>query len=171
MKQIAVQRRETGNQYYSVMQTIGFTVVDDKHFWELNQYIWTLNSSGYVVRYENKKVILMHTDIWERLEKRLPTELDHTDRDKLNNQLSNFRSTDRSLNNANKVLQANSTTGFKGVNWHKRNRKYQAYITVNRKYIHLGSFNTAIEAAKAYDQAAVEYFEEFACTNKSLGLY
>ena len=43
-------------------------------------------------------------------------------------------------------------------------------IVVNRQPIHIGYFRDPIEGAKAYDEAALKYFGEFAVTNESLGL-
>lgn len=51
----------------------------------------------------------------------------------------------------NKRLYKNNTTGFRGVRFNAPNKKYRAYITINNKTIHLGYFNTDIEAAKAYN--------------------
>jgi hypothetical protein len=51
------------------------------------------------------------------------------------------------------------------VGWHKRKDKWQARITVNRKTIQLGCFTEELDAARAYDAAAREYFGEFAHFN------
>jgi hypothetical protein len=56
-----------------------------------------------------------------------------------------------------------NTSGRKGVNLY-RNGKWRA--TIGQR--HLGYFDTAQEAADAYDRAAVEHFGEFALTNKEL---
>lgn len=48
-----------------------------------------------------------------------------------------------------KILGVNNTSGYKGVNFHKT--KWRARITVDYKEIHLGTFDTALEAALVYD--------------------
>ena len=52
---------------------------------------------------------------------------------------------------------------FKGV--FKDHNSIKAVIKMNSKSIHLGMFNSEIEAAKAYDLAALHYFQEFANLN------
>lgn len=61
-------------------------------------------------------------------------------------------------NNYNKNLQSNSTTGRTGVSFRKEMDKYRAYITVNRKQINLGLFETFEEACRAREQAEIEYY-------------
>lgn len=53
-----------------------------------------------------------------------------------------------------------SKTGFKGVSFHKTNKKYQAQITRSGKQIHLGYFSTPEEAHEAYMKAAAEHCGE-----------
>ena len=94
-------------------------------------------------------------------------EVDHRNGDGLNNRRHNLRSTTHSLNQANR-RRVTGKSGFKGV--FQRSGKWRAYITVAGRFISLGSFITAEEAARAYDVAAREHFGEFACTNADLGL-
>jgi len=55
---------------------------------------------------------------------------------------------------------------FKGVTWHKQRQKWMAQLVCQGKLIHLGRFTDEIEAAKAYNNAALKYFGEFARLNK-----
>ena len=62
-----------------------------------------------------------------------------------------------------------SVEGCKGVRWRDRENKFISIISVSKKSIVLGYFDNPIEAAKAYDQAAIMHFGEFARTNKMEG--
>ena len=44
----------------------------------------------------------------------------------------------------------NSTTGYKGVTYHRSSKKFKAQATDGGKRVHLGYFDTAEEAATAY---------------------
>jgi hypothetical protein len=58
------------------------------------------------------------------------------------------------------------TSRFRGVCWHKCVKKWTAKISINKKRVHLGVFETEIEAAKAYNKAALETWGEKAKLNQ-----
>ena len=92
-------------------------------------------------------------------------EIDHKDINSLNNKWNNLRAGTRQQNSFNMGLNSNNTTGFKGVSWKKKAKKFVAYIQLDYKKIHLGYFLNKIIAARAYDRAAIKYFGEFARLN------
>jgi len=53
-------------------------------------------------------------------------------------------------------IMSTNTSGYRGVSFEKLSNKYKAYISVESKYVHLGMFNTALEAAIARDTYVVE---------------
>lgn len=55
-----------------------------------------------------------------------------------------------------RILRSTNTSGYRGVNLKKGRNKYTSQILVSRKRIYLGTYNTAIEAAKAYDNYVIE---------------
>ena len=60
----------------------------------------------------------------------------------------------------------NAASKYKGVKQPRNYKKqWEAHIKVNKKSIDLGYFNSEIEAAKAYDSAAMKYFGKFAKLN------
>jgi len=92
--------------------------------------------------------------------------MDHSDRDGLNNQRANLREATRSEQQANQEAPCgNFSSKFKGVTWDKQHQKWRAQIMVDGKYKHLGLFEDEIEAVKAYDATAREAWGEFAYTN------
>jgi len=92
-------------------------------------------------------------------------QVDHIDRNPLNNRRENLRLATGSENMHNQAKRVNNTSGFKGVCFHKGARKWLAGIKVNYKQIHLGYFDTAEAAAAAYNTAALVLHGTFACGN------
>jgi hypothetical protein len=91
--------------------------------------------------------------------------VDHRNGNGLDNRRANLRETTHAQNMANKRLYKNSTSGFKGVTQRKRDGRWQAQIQCDKKHYHLGYFDTAEQAARAYDAAASLHFGEFARPN------
>lgn len=97
-----------------------------------------------------------------------PDELiDHANGDGLDNRKANLRRCTRSQNAANALSHRNSSSRFKGVSWAKSKKRWQATITVDYRSIFLGRYVIEEDAARAYDDAAVRYFGEFARLNLS----
>lgn len=90
---------------------------------------------------------------------------DHKDRNSTNNFPSNLRPCTSSENGANTTGRS-GTSKFKGVSWDKSRQKWQTHVMVDYKSKFLGRFDSEVDAAKAYNKAAVQYFGEFACINE-----
>jgi len=89
-----------------------------------------------------------------------PMEVDHKDRNSLNNNIDNLRLGDSMLQKQNRGMQSNNTSGVKGVGWHKQRSKWRARIMVENKEKHLGLYATFKEAAEARNEAVRKYFPE-----------
>lgn len=90
---------------------------------------------------------------------------DHINLDGLDNRRANLRPATHAENLRNRGRQTNNSSGFKGVTWNKRARKWQAQIGMPGSKSYLGIFVDPEEAARAYDAAAIELHGEFARLN------
>lgn len=89
-------------------------------------------------------------------------QIDHIDKNSLNNAFANLREANSSENTRNHGKRAHNTSGWKGVSWHKSVGKWHAHIGYNNKKISLGYFDDVREAAEEYMFAALELHGEFA---------
>lgn len=90
---------------------------------------------------------------------------DHINGNGLDNRRANLRLSTKAENGRNRGPNRNNTSGYKRVCWHKGCKKWLANIEVDRKTINLGVYDDPIDAALAYDLAAIEHHGEFAWTN------
>lgn len=150
-----------------------FALVDIEDLPKLGKWKWHFHHTGYVVR--NRYLGFIdgkHKFKHERLHRVImgnPKDkmVDHVNGDKLDNRKSNLRVTDNAHNKANGRLYRTNKTGYKGVHQAISGR-YFAVISKggNDGNIHLGTFDTAREAAKAYNKAAAKKWGEFARLNE-----
>lgn len=117
----------------------------------------------YVLKF-NKISYLNHRIIYFIITGRDPGKnvIDHIDYDK-NNKRIRLATIQENLRYRKKSKKAKGK--YKGVTYRRRDKLWEAKITIDGKAICLGYFKLEVEAAKAYDKAAREYFKEFALTN------
>jgi hypothetical protein len=142
---------------------------------DLAQFKWhALKDRGYPARpyrwldRQNKSTsVLLYRVVMERMIGRplmSHEQVDHIDNDPLNNRRNNLRLATQAQNNRNARRQTGST-GLRGVTYRGPGR-YYARIHHCGVEIHLGVFQTAIEAHEAYKEAARKYHGEFAYINQ-----
>lgn len=150
-----------------------FALVDDIDYGFLMQWKWCLDSHGYAKRnsrksdgFDKRITIRMHQIVLIRkLGHSNFKEADHKNQNKLDNQRNNLRPASNSQNRRNRKSYKGSLSKFKGVCWHKCNKKWSVEIGFEGRRKHLGYFTDEVEAAKAYNRAATKYFKEFAHLN------
>ena len=148
-----------------------YALVDNEDYASLRGYTWRKNAQGYAVRREYTRVskgvrhakdVRMHRQIMGEPEGK---EVDHENGKGLDNQKNNLRIATHGQNMFNKTKQINNTSGYKGVSWSKQNKKWYAWIGFKGKTLSIGHFDNILEAAKAYNQKAIELHGEFARLN------
>ena len=148
----------------------GFVLVDDVEYDQVNKHKWHLSNYGYAIRTDyrggQKKTIMMHRQIMGITDSRV--EVDHRNTNGLDNRRENLRVCVHAQNGMNRSRNKNNTSGYKGVCFkkHVKVKNWQAQIAVRGKIIHLGYFNTAMEAALVYNEAALIHHGEFAHLNQ-----
>ena len=88
--------------------------------------------------------------------------IDHIDGDKINNKINNLRLATKSQNNMNRsILGSNNNSGYTGVGWNKKDKKWSARITIDGVRKFLGYFINIEDAIKARKEGEIKYFGEF----------
>jgi hypothetical protein len=102
-----------------------------------------------------------HRLAWLYVYGRHPGEIDHINGIGSDNRICNLRECTSTQNNFNQRKRLDNSSGFRGVTWHKTNKKWRARIEISRKVILLGYFSTPELANAAYQSKARELHGEF----------
>jgi hypothetical protein len=164
MKRIQLGHHRNRKYKYPLM----WALVDDSDYEWLNQWRWSANRDNltgmfYAVRHSplvdgKRTLIQMHGLI---LDTPKGMHTDHIDHDTLNNQRSNLRVATNSQNQGNQKLRADNKSGYKGVSWNKKEKKWAAKMIHQGKQIFVGYFVDPKEASVAHSKASKQYFGEF----------
>ena len=127
--------------------------IDSKDYDLVNKYTWHV-LHGYVISKINGRTIKLHRFL---LSPKSNEEIDHKDRNPLNNCRNNLRIVSRSENYINRGLASNNTSGYIGVYKINGYDRYAAQINCDGKRIYLGSFDTLDEAVNERRKAEEKY--------------
>lgn len=126
-----------------------------------NQEAGSLTTQGYVQVRLDQQDYLAHRLMWFYVYGAFPVfQIDHIDRDRTNNSVTNLRVATPKQNGENRALKSNNSSGFKGVYFRKDliSKPWHASIMNNRKTIHIGFFETLDDAIQARRIAEDKYF-------------
>lgn len=123
-----------------------------------------IGSHGYLTGAVNDKMYTAHRVIWVIVYGEWPeNQIDHANAIRTDNRISNLRVATDQENNRNRGLNSANSSGFKGVSWHAKTKKWRSDIRdSNGKRLYLGIFSTPESAHAAYCEAAKRYHGEFA---------
>tara|TARA_R110000824_G_scaffold312967_1_gene499871 strand:+ start:25 stop:534 length:510 start_codon:yes stop_codon:yes gene_type:complete len=106
-------------------------------------------SIGRVQYFLHRVIYYIHNQEWDINDTSTNNQIDHYDRNKLNNNIENLRISDAVVNGSNRI--------GKGYSYSKKYNTFNSRIVVEGEYIHLGCFATETEANDAYINAKIIY--------------
>lgn len=125
----------------------------------------SIDAKGYVRITLNQKSHYAHRLIYLLHHGALPKFIDHVDGDPRNNRVENLRPCTPAQNSQNRKLQANNTSGVKGVYWNESKQRWMARVMVARHRKFLGYFDDLALAQHAVQAARVAAHRQFSRHN------
>lgn len=154
---------------------IGYTSNTNEEFYfdledydKIKDYCWYVSGLGQI--YSNnikpKKPILLN-----RLIMNFPKDMDvhYMNHNIFDNRKKNLQIVTHKITTYGRSMSSSNTSGAIGVSFNKRKNKWEAYISINQKKIHLGYFFKKSDAIKARKIAEEKYFGEYSYDNRMKG--
>ena len=135
-------------------------LVDLEDFWKIKNMCWNMNPKGYIEAPYKDSHVLLHRFLLNAPDNLLVDHV-HGDDSKYDNRRYNIRLATNQENCRNHGIAKDNKTGVTGVNWSKAAKKWRAYIGVNGKNVHLGTFMSFEDAVNARKEAERNLFGEF----------
>lgn len=147
--------------YNSKNEYVCSTMVSLDKYDLVKEYKYYIRKDGYIEGSKSKNKIkerfLLH-----RLIMGFPYgQVDHINRNKLDNRNENLREVTNSQNQVNQGMMKNNTSGITGVTWDKSRNKWKVNLNINNKCYNLGRFDTLEKAKEIRFQAEKEYQKEY----------
>lgn len=141
-----------------------YAFVDEEDYDRVSKLSWLCKKNGYSHAWVSKtERVLMHRFILGVSDPNSP--VDHINGVRYDNRKSNLRACSWEENARNRIGSTRSSSKYKGIYFEASSNKWVALIQTRAKKIHLGRFQSESDAARAYDEAALQHFGEFARTN------
>lgn len=132
------------------------SIIDTEDIDIAKQYNWHINKGGYVTyKSDTMGHIFLHRLVTKCEEDKI---VDHINRNPLDNRKENLRICTQTENMQNKSIQSNNKSGHAGVFYYDKINKWGSRITVNKKNINLGYFESIEDAIKIRKEAEERYF-------------
>ncbi len=129
---------------------------------DANREAMTGTHQGYPRGMVLGRNVTAHRVIWAMMTGAWPeADIDHINGDRSDNRPANLRPATRAQNAINRKVCSRNSSGFKGVSFHKTDKKWQARIRLGGVRHFLGYFDTPEDAHEAYTRASIEMHGEF----------
>jgi len=149
-----------------------YAKVNPADYKKLRKYEWLVRkgtNSSYAYRRlrrgkgKKSSLIYMHQEI---IDVPAGMVIDHINYDGMDNRSKNLRAATLAQNICHRKKRSGAKhSKYKGLCWKKKDRRWETRIGLGKKQIHIGSYRSEIDAAKAYDTAAIKYHGQFASLN------
>lgn len=142
-----------------------FALIDDEDFSSISRWNWSITSTRYYLyahRRDGRRLVKMHRFILSAPTNKV---VDHINGNGLDNRKINLRLCSPAENARNQRKHKNNVSGFRGVSWCKREKKWVAYVAKDGVKKFVGYFKNKKLAALARDQKATSLHGEFAKLN------
>lgn len=127
----------------------GYTIVDAADVPWVQQWRWQLSPTHRAMRGERGKTIYLHRELLGMPRNQDGREVDHINRDTLDNRRANLREATRAQNAQNLSLRSDNASGHRGVSWNEQYGRWQAIVNVNGQRAFWDLFDSAEDAAAA----------------------